>query len=60
MSGERLARPHEAQGLGLVDSVWDMTISCWQQDPSNRPTAAEVVEFLHEWPVVSLPIDLIS
>ena len=34
--------------------MWDMTLSCWQEDPSNRPTAAEVVRFLREWSVVPL------
>ena len=60
INGERPARPQEAQELGLVDSVWDMTLSCWQKDPSNRPTAAGVVEFLREWLAVSLSTALIS
>jgi len=36
--------------------VWDMTSNCWQEDPSHRPAAAGVVEFLREWPVVSLSL----
>jgi len=54
INGEVPARPQEAQKLGLVDSVWDMTLNCWQRDPSLRPTAAEVVRFLREWPAISL------
>ena len=37
-----------------MDPVWDLTLSCWQQDPSLRPTAAEVVRTLHEQSVVSI------
>jgi len=54
MSGERPARPQEAQELGLTDSVWDMTLKCWRQDPADRPTVTGVVELLREWSVFSL------
>jgi len=57
ITGKRPGRPQEARELGLVDSVWDMTLSCWQQVPSHRPTAAGVVEFLREWPVLSLSVE---
>jgi len=57
MEGERPARPWEAQELGLVDSVWTMTLSCWQENPVDRPATAEVVGFLREWLVVPLSID---
>ena len=58
--GERPDRPREAQELGLVDSVWDMTLSCWHQDPARRPTMAGVVGFLREWLVFSFPMELSS
>ena len=54
MSGKRPARPQEAQELGLTDSVWDMTIRCWHQDPIQRPAMMEVVELVREWPVFFL------
>ena len=28
MNGGRPVRPQEVQGLGLTDSVWDMTVRC--------------------------------
>jgi len=40
-----------------VDSVWGMTVSCWQQDPARRPTMARVVGFLREWLVFSLLVE---
>ena len=49
MDGERPARPQEARELGLTDSVWDVTVRCWQQDPTHRPAMTEVVESLREW-----------
>jgi hypothetical protein len=48
MGGERPDRPQEA---GLTDSVWELTLACWQQDPACRPTMVEVVRNLREWPV---------
>ena len=55
MDGKRPARPREAQGLSLTDSVWDMTVRCWDQDPAQRLMTTEVVQLLREWPVSSLP-----
>ena len=48
MGGERPVRPQEGQELGLTDSMWDTTVRCWNQDPAQRPTMAEVVELLRE------------
>ena len=58
MDGSRPARPHEAQDLGLTDSVWDMVVRCWHQDPAQRPTMTEVVGLAREWPVLSLSMEL--
>ena len=57
VDGERPARPQEAQELGLTDSMWDMTVRCWHQDPAQRPTMTEVVELLRELLVSSLSIE---
>ena len=57
MDGERPARPQEGQELGLTDSVWEMTVRCWHQDPAQRPTMTEVVELLRELLVSSLSIE---
>ena len=54
MGGERPARPQEAQERGLTDSVWDMTVRCWHQDPPQRPTMMEVARLVRKWPVFSL------
>ena len=54
IDGKRPARPRGAEKLGLTDSVWDMTVRCWRQDPAHRPTMAKVVRLLREWPVFSL------
>jgi len=57
MGGERPARPQEAQEIGLVDSLWDMTVRCWHQDPAQRPTMTEVVGLIRELLVASLSIE---
>jgi len=54
MDGGRPARPQEARELGLTDSVWDMTVRCWHQDPVQRPTMTEVVGLVRRWPVFAL------
>ena len=54
MDGERPARP-EAQEL--TDSMWDMVVQCWDQDPARRPTMTEVIGHLHELLVSSLSIE---
>jgi len=53
VAGERPVRPQGTQELGLVDSVWNMMVDCWQQDPARRPTTVAVVWFLREWSVAS-------
>ena len=54
INGGRPARPQEAQGLGLTDSVWEMAVHCWHQDPVQRPTMTEVVRLAREWLAFSL------
>ena len=55
VDGDRPARPHEAQEIGLTDSVWNMAVRCWHQDPVQRPTMTEVVGLARKWPVFFLP-----
>ncbi|KAF9785451.1 kinase-like domain-containing protein [Thelephora terrestris] len=45
MDGERPDRPQEP---GLTDSVWDITRTCWSQDPGHRPTMPQVVGIFRE------------
>ena len=40
--------PEKTQELGLTDSVWDMAVRCWDQDPARRPTMVEVVRLLRK------------
>ena len=56
MSGERPARPQKKE-FGLTDSMWDMTVRCWHQDPAQRPAMTEVVGLLRELLVLSLSIE---
>ena len=56
MDGEWPARPQEAQELGLTDSMWGMTVRCWNQDPAQRPTMTEVVGLLRKL-LLSLSIE---
>ena len=57
MDGGRPTRPRQSQELGLMDSVWDMTVCCWDQDPVQRPAMTEVVRLLRELLVSSLSIE---
>jgi len=51
MGGEHPARPQEVQELGLMDSMWEMTVRCWHWDPAQQPKMMEVVRLVREWPV---------
>ena len=37
--------------------MWNMTSSCWQQDPTRRTTAEEVVGLLRGWSVLLLSVE---
>ena len=54
MDGGWLARPQEAQELGLTNAVWEMAVHCLHRDPPQRPTMMEVVRLAREWLVFSL------
>ena len=40
---ERPPRPDHPE---VTDRVWDMIERCWNKDPFNRMTAAEVIDVL--------------
>ena len=44
--GERPARPPHAESLGFSDLLWELSLQCWDQSPSARPTAQELLHFL--------------
>ena len=50
-------RPQEAQKLGLTDSLWEMTVRCWDQDPTQRPNMTEVVKLLRKMLRLSLSME---
>ena len=56
MNGGWPARPQDTQELGLTDSVWDLTVRCWHQDPAQRPMMTEVVKLARELSVFSLSL----
>ena len=59
MDGKHPARPQEAQKLGLTDSVWNMTVCCWLQDPAQRPAMTEVIGLLQGILTSSLSIEAV-
>ncbi|XP_014212740.1 receptor-type guanylate cyclase gcy-3-like [Copidosoma floridanum] len=40
---------------GVKSQLEDLMVSCWSKDPSKRPTAPKVVEFLTNYPRVIAP-----
>lgn len=52
LKGARPARPSHALSIkrGLDDEVWRVIEACWAQKPSERPTAARVVEQFQSLP----------
>ncbi|EIW81847.1 kinase-like protein [Coniophora puteana RWD-64-598 SS2] len=45
LPGRPVAGPGAAQ---LDDALWDMITRCWRSEPSERPTAKVVIQFLEE------------
>jgi hypothetical protein len=46
VNGHEHSRPNVPE---LDDKMWDLMVRCWDQRPSHRPTASEVVETLTLW-----------
>jgi len=44
-NGSRPLKP-DASGNGLTPQIWELIQRCWDQDPSHRPLAREVVSIL--------------
>ncbi|KAF7974062.1 hypothetical protein HWV62_13469 [Athelia sp. TMB] len=55
--GKRPERPMQsiARDRGLTDQIWEIIVTCWNQNPDKRLTAAEVVQRLRTLP--NLPPD---
>ena len=43
VQGQRPPRPRK---LPISDALWDLIELCWKQQPSERPTAMEVLNVL--------------
>ncbi|TCD66170.1 hypothetical protein EIP91_001724 [Steccherinum ochraceum] len=46
VKGARPHRPSTPDGIGMSESLWALTTSCWAQMPSDRPSAREVIAML--------------
>jgi len=42
--GERPEKPNFDATLGYTEELWEMTTSCWKEDPGDRPTVDCVLE----------------
>src|ERR1700679_1894916 len=62
INGTRPARPEgdSCRIRGLTNELWDLVETCWTEDPTQRPTATQVVEHLRALPNESVderPVD---
>lgn len=53
VQGQRPLHPKGTEELGFVAPIWNMTVDCWNPDPSFRPSMAAIVEFLRERSMIS-------
>jgi serine/threonine protein kinase len=58
LDGKRPSRPSDERSStrGLNDNIWHLIEQCWAQKSSDRPTAEQIVEYLHALP--NRPSDL--
>ena len=52
LDGERPERPQGGEGRWFKDEIWDLLERCWKHEPSDRPSAQDVLECLDiasEW-----------
>lgn len=59
--GERPGKPDNAGALGFSNTLWGLTRTCWDESPSARPTAQQLLRYLedasHTWvPPLEYPI----
>jgi len=46
LEGERPEKPTFDTTRGYTEKLWEMTTSCWEGDPSDRPTVDHVLDVL--------------
>ena len=45
-SGMRPGKPDFEISRGYTEELWELTTTCWQQVPTERPTISELIERL--------------
>ena len=46
--GERPRKPVDARSLGFSDRLWGLVLQCWDESPSARPTAQDLLYCLQD------------
>ena len=46
--GVRPRKPDCAECLGFSDALWRLTRACWNESPSTRPTAQQLLRYLQD------------
>ena len=63
LEGERPLRPRESEKLGFTNNVWKILQTCWEKDPSARPSIDAVSVYLKQasetW-VVDVPAFMLA
>ncbi|KAJ7466906.1 kinase-like domain-containing protein [Mycena latifolia] len=55
MQGNRPKQPS-----GIMDEIWTVMTECWEADPEQRPSAAQIVFRLRDRPICAFPTDAAS
>ena len=48
ISGERPAKPENAEEIGMTDTVWNLLQECWQEDRTKRPDIVQVTRRIYD------------
>ena len=43
ISGERPAKPENAEAIGITEAVWDLLKSCWKEDRTARASISDIL-----------------
>ena len=46
VSGERPAKPSNAEEIGLGSQTWKLVKECWRSDSKNRPTVEQALKHM--------------
>ena len=46
--GERPKKPVNSRSLGFSDRLWGLVVQCWDESPSTRPTAQDLLHCLQD------------